>query len=59
LDLKASKEGLWGFDFICKNYEEKLKYLCQKLQEKCDGKSLRKHEIALADFVCLALTEAK
>jgi len=28
LDLKASEEGLRGFDFICKNYEEKLKYLC-------------------------------
>ena len=39
LDLKASKEGLRGFDFICKTYEEKLKFLCQKLQEKCNGKS--------------------
>jgi len=39
LNLKASKEGLRDFDFICKTYEEKLKYLCQKLQEKCDGKS--------------------
>jgi len=25
LDLKASEEGVRGFDFICKNYEEKLK----------------------------------
>jgi len=31
LDLKASEEGLRGFDFICKTYEEKLKFLCQKL----------------------------
>jgi len=27
LDLKASEEGLRGFDFICRTYEEKLKYL--------------------------------
>jgi len=27
-DLKASKEGLRGFDFICKTYEDKLKFLC-------------------------------
>ena len=47
LDLKASEEGLRGFDFMCKTYEEKVKYLCQKLQEKCDGKSVSKQEIAL------------
>jgi len=40
LDLKASKEGLKVFDFICKTYEDKLKFLCQKLQEKCNGKPL-------------------
>jgi len=51
LDLKASEEGLRGFDFICKTYEEKLKFLCQKLQEKCNGKLLGKHEIALEDFI--------
>jgi len=28
LDLKASEERLRGFDFICKTYEEKLKFLC-------------------------------
>ena len=45
LDLKASEEGLRRFDFICKTYEEKLKFLCQKLQEKCNGKPLGKiHE---------------
>jgi len=27
LDLKASEEGLRGFDFICKTYEDKLKFL--------------------------------
>ena len=26
LDLKASREGLRGFDFICKTYEEKIKF---------------------------------
>jgi len=31
LDLKASEEGVRGFDFICKTYEDKLKFLCQKL----------------------------
>jgi len=31
LVLKVSEEGLRGFDFICKTYEEKPKYLCQKL----------------------------
>ena len=42
LDLKASEEGLRGFDFICKTYEDKLKFLCQKLQEKCTGMKGRK-----------------
>jgi len=28
LDLKVSEEGLRGFDFICKTYEEKLKFHC-------------------------------
>ena len=51
LDLKDYEEGIRGFDFICKTYEEKLKYLCQKLQEKCDGKPLSKHEIAFEDFI--------
>jgi len=51
LDLKASKEGLRGFDFICKTYEEKLKFLYHKLQEKCNGKPLNNHEIALEDFI--------
>jgi len=51
LDLNASEEGLRGFDFICKTYEEKLKFICQKLQEKCNEKSLSKHEIALEDFI--------
>jgi len=31
LDLKASEEGLKGFDFICKTYEDKLKFLYHKL----------------------------
>ena len=51
LDLKASEERLRGFDFICKTYEEKLKFLCQKLQEKCDAKPLSNHEISLEDFI--------
>jgi len=51
LDLKASEEGLRGFDFICKIYEYKLKFLCQKLQEKCNEKPLSNHEIALEDFI--------
>jgi len=53
LDLKASEEGLRGFDFICKTYEEKLKFLCQKLQETCNGKSLSKHEICNALVVII------
>jgi len=59
LDLKASEEGLRGFDFICKTYEEKLKFLSQKLQEKCNGKSLRKHEIALEDFIISGIDRSK
>jgi len=59
LDLKASEEGLRGFDFICKTYEENLKHLCQKLQEKCNGKSLRKHEIALEDFIIYGIDRSK
>jgi len=59
LDLKASEEGLRGFHFTCRTYEEKLKYLVQKLQEKCSGKTLSEHEIALKDFIYLVLTEAK
>ena len=59
LDLKASEEGLSGFDFICKTYEEKLKFLCQKLQEKCNGKSLSKHEIDLEDFIISGINRSK
>jgi len=59
LDLKASEEGLRGFDFICKTYEEKLKFLCQKLQEKCNGKPLSKHEIDLEDFIMSGIERSK
>jgi len=59
LDLKASEEGLRGFDFICKTYEEKLKFLFQKQQEKCNGKSLSKHEIALEDFIISSIDRSK
>ena len=59
LDLKVSEEGHRGFDFICKTYEDKLKYLCQKLQEKCEGKPLSKHEIALEDFIISDIDRSK
>jgi len=59
LDLKASEEGLRGFDFICKTYEEKLKFLCQKLQEKRNGKPLRKHEIAIEDFIMSGIDKSR
>jgi len=59
LDLKDYEEGIRGFDFICKTYEEKLKYLCQKLQEKCDGKPLSKHEIAFEDFIISGIDKSK
>jgi len=53
------KNDLREFDFICKTYEEKLKFLCQKLQEKCNGKSLSKHEIALEDFIIFGIGRSK
>jgi len=59
LDLKASEEGPRGFDFICKTCEEKLKFLCQKLQEKCSGKPLSYHEIALEDFIMSGIDRSK
>jgi len=59
LDLKASEVGLRGFDFICRTYEEKLKYLVQKLQEKCSGKTLSEHEIALEDFIISGIDRSK
>ena len=59
LDLKASEEGLRGFDFICRTYEEKLKYLVQKLQEKCSEKTLSEHEIALEDFIISGIDRSK
>jgi len=59
LDLKASEEGLRGFNFICKTYEEKLKFLCQKLQEKCNGKPLSNHEIALEDFIMFDIDKSR
>jgi len=58
-DLKASEEGLRGFDFICRIYEDKLKFLCQKLQEKCEGKPLSKHEISLEDFIISGINISK
>jgi len=57
LDLKVSEEG--SFDFICKTYEEKLKFLCQKLQENCNGKPLSKHEIALEDFIMSGIDRSR
>jgi hypothetical protein len=59
LDLKASEEGLRGFDFICKTYEDKLRFLCQKLQEKCNGKPLSNHEIALEDFIMSGIDRSR
>jgi len=59
LDLKASEEGLRGFDFICRTYEEKLKYLVQKLQEKYSGKTLSEHEISLEDFIISGIGRSK
>jgi len=59
LDLKASEEGLRGVDFICRIYEEKLKYLVQKLQEKCNGKTLSEHEIALEVFIISGIDRSK
>ena len=59
LDLKVSEEGLRDFDFICKTYKDKLKYLCQKLQEKCDGKPLSKQDIALEDFIISGIDRSK
>jgi hypothetical protein len=59
LDLKACEEGLIGFDFICKTYEDKLKFLCQKLKEKCEGKLLSKQDIALEDFILSGIDRSK
>ena len=59
LDLKVSEEGLRGFDFICRTYEDKLKYLCQKLQEECEGKSLSKQVIALEYFIISGIDRSK
>jgi len=59
LDLKTSEERLRGFNFICRIYEDKLKFLCQKLQEKCEGKPLSKHEIALEDFIIFGIDRSK
>jgi len=33
--------------------------LCQKLQEKCKGKSLSKHEIALEDFIMSSIDRSR
>ena len=59
LDLKASEEGLRDFDFICRTYEDKLKFLFQKLQEKCEGKPVTKHEISLEDFIIYGIDRSK
>ena len=59
LDLKESEEGLTGFDFICITYVDKLKFLCQKLQEKCEGNPLSKQEIALEDFIMSGIDISK
>jgi len=34
LDLKASEEGVRGFDFICKTYKDKLKFLMSEATRK-------------------------
>jgi len=40
-------------------YEEKLKFLCQKLQEKCNAKHLSNHEIALEDFIMSGIDRSR
>ena len=59
LDLKASEQGLRGFDFMCKTYEDQLRFLCQKLQEKCNEKPLSNREIALEDFIISGIDRSR
>ncbi|RHN55345.1 putative transcription factor interactor and regulator CCHC(Zn) family [Medicago truncatula] len=59
LELKASEEELKGFNLISTTYEDRLKSLCQKLQEKCDKGSGNKHEIALDDFIMAGIDRSK
>jgi len=56
LDLKESEKELTSFGFICRTYEEKLKYLCQKLKEAIP---LSKQEIVLEDFIMSGIDKNK
>jgi len=59
LDLKEFEKELQSFDFICRTYEDKLKYVCQKLKEKCEEKSLSKQEIAFEDLIISGTDRSK
>jgi hypothetical protein len=59
LDRKECEKELESFDFICRTYEGKLKYLCQKLKEKCEEKPFSKQDIALEDFIILGIDRSK
>jgi len=59
LDLKESEKENESYDFIIKNYEEKLKYLFLKLNDKCNGKPLSKQEIVLKDFIMIDIDRNK
>jgi len=59
LDPKESEKELKSFDYICKTYEGKLKYICQKHKVKCEKKPLSKQEIALEDFIISGIDRSK
>jgi len=59
LDLKDFEKELQSFDFIYGTYVGKLRYLSQKLYEKCEGKSLSKQEMALEDFIISGFDRSK
>jgi len=59
LDLKESEKELQSSDFNCRTYKDKLKYVCRKQKEKCEGKYLSKQDIALEDFIVSGIDRRK
>lgn len=50
-DMEQLEEENESYDSIFQNYEKKLKYLLQKLNDKFNEKPLSKQEIILEDFI--------
>jgi hypothetical protein len=59
LDVKQLEEENKSYALALEGYEGKLKYLPQKMNDKCNEKPLSKQEIVLKDFIMTEIDKSK